>query len=141
MKRNNEQEYNENKSGYLGGGERWIRWRTSVSWNKLCWETAADITNLQEEKNKTKASPVRGREGLWGCETSRFQFLQDSWLKDDGEFVILKRWPSLAPNKIPGIQFRQKLNRTQGYSAAEMIRSTENPVTSGMEPVTFRFEV
>jgi hypothetical protein len=38
---------------------------------------------------KGKAIPVTGREGPWGCETSRLQHFLDSRLTDGGEVVSL----------------------------------------------------
>jgi hypothetical protein len=47
----------------------------------------------------------------------------------------------LAPRKIPGTHFLQKLSQPQGRSAAERSRSIEkkNPIMSPeIEPATFR---
>jgi hypothetical protein len=40
-----------------------------------------------------KAIPVTGREGLYGCETSRLPHFLDSPLTDGGEVVSLTRRP------------------------------------------------
>jgi hypothetical protein len=54
---------------------------------------------------KGKAIPVTGREGPWGCETSRLSHFLDNWLTDGGEVVSLTCRPPFTPRKIPGAHF------------------------------------
>jgi hypothetical protein len=57
-------------------------------------------------KCEGNAIPVTGREGPYGCETSRFpHFLLDSRLTDGGEVVSLTRRPPFTPRTIPGTHF------------------------------------
>jgi hypothetical protein len=53
---------------------------------------------------QTKAFPARGREGLYGCETSRLPHFLDSRATDDDEDVILSRRPPFSRRNIPGTQ-------------------------------------
>jgi hypothetical protein len=52
-----------------------------------------------------KAIPVAGREGPYGCETSRIPHLLDNRLTDGGEVVSPTHWPPCTPRKIPGTHF------------------------------------
>jgi hypothetical protein len=54
---------------------------------------------------KGKAIPVTGREGPWGCETSRLPHFLDKRLTDGGEVVSLTRRQPFTPRKIPGTLF------------------------------------
>jgi hypothetical protein len=54
---------------------------------------------------KGKAIPVTGREGLWGCETSRLPHFLDNRLTDGDKVVSLTRRPPFTPRKIPGTHF------------------------------------
>jgi hypothetical protein len=74
---------------------------------------------------KGKAIPVTGREGPWGCETSRLPYFLDNQLTDVGEVVSPTRRPPFTPRKIPGTHFCSRLSRPQGHSAAGRVRSIE----------------
>jgi hypothetical protein len=76
-------------------------------------------------KKKGKAIPVTGREGPYGCETSRLSHFLDNLPTDSGEVVSLTRRPSFTPRKIPGTHFCLRLSPPQGHSAAGRIWSTE----------------
>jgi hypothetical protein len=56
-------------------------------------------------KKKDKAIPVIGREGSYGCETSRLPHFLDNRLRDGGEVVSLTRQSPLNPREIPGTHF------------------------------------
>jgi hypothetical protein len=56
-------------------------------------------------KKTGKAVPVTGREGPYGCETSRLPYFIDIRRTDGGEVVSLKRRPPFTPRKIPGTNF------------------------------------
>jgi hypothetical protein len=49
---------------------------------------------------KGKSSPVRGRAGPYGCETSRLPQFLDNRLSDGCEVVSLKRRPPFTPEKF-----------------------------------------
>jgi hypothetical protein len=54
----------------------------------------------------SKAIPVTGRGGPYGCETSRFPYFLDSRLTDSGEAVSVNRRPAaFTPWEIPGAHF------------------------------------
>jgi hypothetical protein len=59
-----------------------------------------------------KTVPLRGRETLWSCETSRLQRFVDNWLTDGGEFVSLTRWSLFASQKyfMAPISVRDRVN-------------------------------
>jgi hypothetical protein len=82
----------------------------------------APITNVK----RGKAIPVTGREGPYGCETSRLPHFLDNRRKDGGDFVSLRRQQPLTPppppRKIPGTHFCWRLSRPQGHNAAGRIR-------------------
>jgi hypothetical protein len=62
-----------------------------------------------------KLFPVTGREGPWGCETSRLPHFIDNRLTDGVEDVSLKRRPAvLYPRKIPGTHFLLEFESTPG---------------------------
>jgi hypothetical protein len=46
------------------------------------------------KKKRGKTISVTGREGPYGCETSRFQRFLDNWLTDGGEAASLTRRPA-----------------------------------------------
>jgi hypothetical protein len=48
---------------------------------------------------KGKAIPVTGREGPYGCETSRLPHFLDTRLTDGGEVVSLTSWPPFTPQE------------------------------------------
>jgi hypothetical protein len=48
---------------------------------------------------KSKAVPVTGRGGLWGCETLRIPHCLDNRLKDGGEVVSPTHWPPSTAQK------------------------------------------
>jgi hypothetical protein len=60
---------------------------------------------VQQLPVKVKAIPVKGCEGLYGCEMSRLPHSLDSRLTDGGKVVSLARRPSFTPGKIPGTHF------------------------------------
>jgi hypothetical protein len=49
--------------------------------------------------SKSKAVPVPGREGPWGCETLRVPHYLDIQLIDGGKVVSLTRRPHLTPQE------------------------------------------
>jgi hypothetical protein len=53
---------------------------------------------------KGKAIPVTGREGPYGCETSRLPHFLDNRLTH-GDEISLTRRPPFTPKKIPGTPF------------------------------------
>jgi hypothetical protein len=46
---------------------------------------------------KSKAIPVTGHGGPYGCETSELPHFLDNRLTDGGEVVSLTRWPPFTP--------------------------------------------
>jgi hypothetical protein len=93
-------------------------------------------------KVKTKAIPVTGRGGPWGCETSTLPHFLDDRLTDGSEVVSLTRRPPFTTRKIPGTHFCQRLIQPRDPSATRRIRSIEKPmISSGIEPATFRLLV
>jgi hypothetical protein len=52
-------------------------------------------------KKKSKATPVTGRGGPQGCETSRLPHFLYNRLTDGGEVVSLTRRPPYTPQNIP----------------------------------------
>jgi hypothetical protein len=59
-------------------------------------DSAHDFFHLQAQ-SKTKAIPVKGREGPQGCETSRLPHFLHTQLKDGGKVVSLTRRPAFYP--------------------------------------------
>jgi hypothetical protein len=57
------------------------------------------------ELRQHKALPVTGREGSYGCETSRLPHFLDNRLTDGGEVVSPTRQLPFTPRKIPGSRF------------------------------------
>jgi hypothetical protein len=84
---------------------------------------------------KGKATPVTGRGGPYGCETSRLPHFLDIWLTDEGE-VIFTRWPPLSPGiclvliNVRGCVDPGVIVWLKGLG------QLKNPVTSGIEPAT-----
>jgi hypothetical protein len=73
------------------------------------------------------------------CERLRLPHFPDNLLTGGGEVVSRMRRPPFTPRNIPGSNFCWRLNRTQGRSAAESIRSIKNPMTSArFDPATFQ---
>jgi hypothetical protein len=56
-------------------------------------------------KKEGKVIPVTGREGRYGCETSRLPHFLDNWLTDGGEVVSLMRRSPFTPRNIPDTYF------------------------------------
>jgi hypothetical protein len=52
-----------------------------------------------QRRNKGKAIPVIGHEGLEGCETSRLPYFLDNRLTDGGEVVSPTRRPPFTPQE------------------------------------------
>jgi hypothetical protein len=77
-------------------------------WLYFNWEIAPILILLHEIslcKKKSKAIPVTGHGGPWGCETSRLPRFLDARLTDDGKVVSLTRRSPFTPRKIPGTHF------------------------------------
>jgi hypothetical protein len=68
---------------------------------KVCYQSMICYT----APKKSKAIPVTGRGGPYGCETSRLPHFPDNPLKDGGEVVSLTRRPPFTPSNIPGTYF------------------------------------
>jgi hypothetical protein len=49
--------------------------------------------------NLSKAIPVTGHGGPWGCETLRAPYYLDSWVTDGGKVVSLTRRPPFTPQE------------------------------------------
>jgi hypothetical protein len=54
---------------------------------------------------KSKAIPVTGREGPFGCEMLGFSHFLDNRLTDGGKVVSLTRRQGFTPKNIPGTHF------------------------------------
>jgi hypothetical protein len=61
--------------------------------------------NVRMIKVEGTASPVTGRGGPQGCETSRLPYFLNNRLTNDSEVVSLRRRPPFNPRKIPGTHF------------------------------------
>jgi hypothetical protein len=84
-------------------------------------------------EQKGKAIPLTGRGGPQGCETSRFPYFLDNRLTDGGEVVSLTRRPSaLYPQEDSWYLFLLVAVRLEGLGQLKY------PMTSGIEPATFR---
>jgi hypothetical protein len=59
----------------------------------------------ERQQKKSKAIPVTGRGGPWGCETSKLRHFVDNRLTDGGEVVSHTRRPPFTPRKVPGTHF------------------------------------
>jgi hypothetical protein len=81
-------------------------------------------------KVKGTANPVTGREGLLGCETSRFLHFLDNQFTDGGEVVSFMRWPPFTPKKILGTHFCQRLSQPQGLAQLDVLSELKNEMTS-----------
>jgi hypothetical protein len=93
---------------------------------------------------KCKAIPVTGREGPWGCETSRLPHFLDNRLTDAGEVVSLTLWPAaLYLQEDFWYSFLLEAGSTLGPTMRlEGLGQLKNPMTSsGIEPATFRVVV
>jgi hypothetical protein len=55
------------------------------------------VTSCIRKVKKGKAIPVTGREGPYGCETSRLPHFLDNRLTDGGKVVSLTRPPPFTP--------------------------------------------
>jgi hypothetical protein len=51
-------------------------------------------------KGKVKAIPVTGRDGPYGCETSRLPYFLENRLTDGGEVVSLTHRPPFTPTRF-----------------------------------------
>jgi hypothetical protein len=70
-------------------------------------------------------TPVTGRGGPQGCETSRLPHFLDSRLTDGREVVSLTHRSPFTPRKVHGTHFCWRISRPQGHNAAGSIRSIE----------------
>jgi hypothetical protein len=61
--------------------------------------------SVPQLKGKGNAIPITGREGAYGCETSRLPHFLDSRLTDGSEVVSLTRRSPFTLSKIPGTHF------------------------------------
>jgi hypothetical protein len=64
---------------------------------------------------KSEAIPVTGREGLYGCETSRLPHLLDNRLTDGGKVVSLTSRPPFTPQEDSWYSFLLKAESTPGH--------------------------
>jgi hypothetical protein len=67
------------------------------------WGPSSLLTNGGREE-ESKAIPVTGRGGPYGCETLRLPHFLDNRLTDGGE-VSLTRRPLFTPRNFPGTHF------------------------------------
>jgi hypothetical protein len=58
-----------------------------------------------QNKVNSKAIPVTGHEGLYGCETSRLPHFLESWLTSSDEVSLMHLRLPFTPTKIPGTHF------------------------------------
>jgi hypothetical protein len=63
---------------------------------------------------KAKAIPVTGREGPWGCETSRLPHFLDNRLTDDGEVISLTCRQPFTPQEDSWYSFLLEAESTPG---------------------------
>jgi hypothetical protein len=63
---------------------------------------------------KGKAGPVTGREGRYGCKTSRLPHLLDNRLTDGGEVVRLTHRPPFTLQKASWYSFLLEAESTAG---------------------------
>jgi hypothetical protein len=63
---------------------------------------------------KSKAIPVTGREGPWGCERSRLPHHLDNRLTDGGKVVSLMRRPRFTPQESSWYSFLLEAESTLG---------------------------
>jgi hypothetical protein len=71
---------------------------------------------------KGNAIPVTGREGPYGCETSRLPHFIDSRLTDGGKIVSLMHWLPFTTQEDSRYSFLLEAESTPGHSAAGRIR-------------------
>jgi hypothetical protein len=77
-------------------------------------------------KGKCKVIPVRGREGPYGCETSRPPNFLENRFTDGGKIVsLMRRPPFTTQGRFLVLISVRRLKRPQGHNAAAMIRSIE----------------
>jgi hypothetical protein len=73
------------------------------------------LFDCNADYKKGKANPVTGREGPYGCETSRFQHFLDSRLTDGDEVVSLTRRPGgIYPQEDSWYSFLLETESTPG---------------------------
>ena len=85
-----------------------------------------------ETKNKT--IPLRAWTGPEGSRRLRLLDFKKKSARESGKVVSPTHRPPLPPANIPGTHFCQRLNQTQGHSAAGRIMSMKNsnPRASGL---------
>jgi hypothetical protein len=95
-------------------------------------DTFISIEDNKQNCIKGEATPVTGRGGPQGCETSRLPHFVDNRLTDGGEVVSLTRRPAaLYPQEDSWYP--------RAIVRLERLGQLKNPMTSpGIEPVTFR---
>jgi hypothetical protein len=69
---------------------------------------------MSSQPEYTKAIPVTGHEGPWGCETSRLPHFLDNRLTDGGEDVSLTRRPPDTPQNASWYSFLLDAESTPG---------------------------
>jgi hypothetical protein len=95
--------------------------------------------NISTTVIKSKAIPVTGREGPQGCETLRLPHFLDNRLTDGGEVVSLMRRPPVTPQEDFWYSFLLETeSKTRDIVRLEGLGQLKNPMTSGLEPATFR---
>jgi hypothetical protein len=67
-----------------------------------------------EVQKRGKAIPVTGREGPWGCETSKLPHFLDNQLIDGGVVVCLMRQPLFTPQEDSWCSFLLEAESTPG---------------------------
>jgi hypothetical protein len=87
---------------------------------------------------KRNAVPVTGRGGPYGCEMLRIPHYLGNRLTDGCKVVSPTRLPSFTHRNIPGTHFCYRLSEPQGLVRLEGLGQLKNPLTSGIEPATFR---
>jgi hypothetical protein len=88
---------------------------------KSCPEKFHSDSKPCTRKQKSKATPVRGRGGLQSCETSRPPHFLDNKITDGGE-VGLTRQQRFTPHEYSWFSFLLETESTQGTSAVGRIR-------------------
>jgi hypothetical protein len=71
-------------------------------------------SNSEVIVSKSKAIPVTGSEGPWGCERSRLPHLLDNRLIDGGKVVSLTRRPRFTPQESSWYSFLLEAGSTTG---------------------------
>jgi hypothetical protein len=59
----------------------------------------------KKKEVKSKAIPITGRGGLWGCETLKIPHFLDSLCVDGSEVVSLMCWQCFISQEDPGTHF------------------------------------